>query len=71
MITDDKMARKLFSMWICSLKAKNDPQFEIKKQTIIEIMNVFGVEEMEGFENELENLWKKHYAPAAPNPWVF
>lgn len=69
MITDDKMARKLFALWICSLRRDNDPDFDLKKQTIIDIMNELGVEEMDLFEKELEDTWKRQFVPHLGVNW--
>ena len=69
MITNDKMCRKFYAIWIGELRKKKDPDFELKKQTIIEIMNELGVEEMENFEAEIEDVWKRHFCYVQKVPW--
>ena len=61
MITSDRMCKILFAMWICGLRKDNDPDYDIKVETIKEIMNRYGVEGMEDFDKQIEDCWKRHY----------
>ena len=61
MITEDRVARVLFAMWICELRKQKDPDYDLKVATIKEIMNRYGVEGMEGFDDQVEDYWKRHF----------
>lgn len=61
MITEDRIVKILYAAWICELRKNKDPDYELKVALIKEIMNRFGVEGMEDFDEYVENKWKNHY----------
>lgn len=69
MITTDKIVRTLYGMWICELRKGEDPDYELKVETIKEVMNRFGVEGMEEFDAVIEDLWKRHFLHLSPSVW--
>ena len=61
MITEDRIARILLGMWICELRKKNDPDYELKVSVIKECMERYGVEGMETFDAQVDDLYKRHF----------
>ena len=60
MITEDRICKILYADWICSLRRAKDPDFDVKVETIKEIMNRFGVEGMDTFDEFVEDTWRRN-----------
>lgn len=69
MITDDRICRILYALWVCGLQVNKDPDFVAKTKIIKDIMNVLGVEGMEGFDAQVEEYWKRHHPGKGPFNW--
>ena len=70
MITEDRLCKIFFADWICSLRKANDPDYDLKVETIKEIMNRFGVEGMDTFDKFIQDTWRKHF-DTENKPWIF
>lgn len=69
MVTNDRICKTLFAIWIGEIRKSEDPDYELKKQTIIDIMNELGVEGMQDFDAVIEDVWKRHFCYVQKIPW--
>lgn len=71
MVTDDRLCRIVFADWICVLRRDKDPDYDVKVETIKEIMNRFGVEGMDKFDDTIDEVWRRHFLHEQPKRWIF
>lgn len=67
MVFEHRSQRILMASWICGLRRDKPEGWEVKTQTIKECLARLGVD-LTGFDEEIEDTWKRHYAPLPPNP---